>query len=159
MGGRRISGPNLSFDTSLWRFGAILFYIEDPFILTHSNFSSQLLKKKERVQLLHHRFKVFPINQPVFPICEMVCLGPNCFYELTLAGQGRGTDFLTTLRTQNSLPQLAPPSNKWQLPTNSCSSHRHSTSTRSSFRVRHIMDTISSSCSLFPLFLLTFWGL
>ena len=31
-------------------------------------------KKKERVQLLHHRFKVFPITQPMFPICYKVWL-------------------------------------------------------------------------------------
>ena len=30
-------------------------------------------KKNERVQLLYQRLKVFPITQPVFPICGIVC--------------------------------------------------------------------------------------
>ena len=54
--------------------GIILFYIEDAFMLAHSNFSSQQPKKKEGALLLHHRFKVFPITQPVFPICGIVWL-------------------------------------------------------------------------------------
>ena len=43
-------------------------------MLARSNFSSQQPKKKERALLLHHRFKVFPIAQPVFPICGIVWL-------------------------------------------------------------------------------------
>ena len=40
-------------------------YIDDAFRLAHGNFSSQLLKKKDRVQLVHHRVKVFPITKPL----------------------------------------------------------------------------------------------
>ena len=43
-------------------------------MIAHSNFSSQQQKKKESVQLLHHRLKVFPITQPVSPVCGIVCL-------------------------------------------------------------------------------------
>ena len=42
------------------------------------NFSSQQEKRK-RVQLLHQRFKVFPITQPFFPICGIVWLQKSLF--------------------------------------------------------------------------------
>ena len=43
-------------------------------VIFHHNYK----KKKERVQLLHHRFKVFPITQPIFLI-----YGKVCFFGLT----------------------------------------------------------------------------
>ena len=60
---------NKSFDEATC---IILLCLEDGFLFAFYNFFVTTTKKKERSQLLHHRFKVFPIAQPVSPICRIV---------------------------------------------------------------------------------------
>ena len=72
------TAPN-SFLTKINEKGFLQFATDIEGVFTFACYNFFLTtKKKERVQLLHHRFKVFPITKPLFPIKKGYGRGQSC---------------------------------------------------------------------------------